>query len=118
MYTPYIQQSKPVRGVISTVTDQFLIVTIDDFDDSWWETEKLILQKVPDEITHKRLLDTMDDLKSYLSSDTEIAQKIVDVAFYNAEPNVSIYYYVFIKNTRILTCIVCLLPATGRRYHC
>ena len=46
---------KVVKGVISTVTEKFLIATMDEFLDEWYEANKLLMNKVLDEVTFKRL---------------------------------------------------------------
>jgi ATP-dependent RNA/DNA helicase IGHMBP2 len=46
---------KAVSGVISVAADTEYIMTLDEFIEDWWEAPKVILNKVPDDVTFKRM---------------------------------------------------------------
>ena len=69
---------KVVRGVISVVTDKYIIATMDEFLDEWYEASKLLMNKVLDEVTFKRLEMALKHLEHYEKTP---ASNIVNLCF-------------------------------------
>ncbi|KAL9652671.1 hypothetical protein ABK040_003974 [Willaertia magna] len=75
--------TKAVRGVISTVTEKFIIATMDEFIDEWYES-KLIMNKVFDEVTFKRYEFALKHLEHYEKTP---ATNIVNLCFKDSTDN-------------------------------
>lgn len=78
-----LKNTKPVKGVISVVTDKFVHASMDEFLEEWWE-HKVLLSKVPDEVTHRRMMDVLQQLEKIDAK--SCAKQIVSVAFGSSKP--------------------------------
>eukprot|EP01080_Neovahlkampfia_damariscottae_P004844 gene4844-8429_t len=80
------KSSDPINGVVSIVTDKDITISLDgEFNDEW-ETKKLILSKIPNEVTYKRMFTTLDYLQQIESEYSHPAKKMINVAFYDKKP--------------------------------
>lgn len=99
-----------MRGVISVVSETFIIVTMDEFVEEWNEAD-LLLTKVADDVTQKRMQESIQELKKYLSKEGSRAEKMIQVAFYNAPPTV----YILFANIHTLCSI--WMKKQRKRFH-
>ena len=80
------KSSEPINGVVSLLTDKEIIISLDvEFNDEW-ETKKLILSKIPNETTYKRMFSTLDKLQQIESEYSHPSKKMIDISFNDKLP--------------------------------
>ncbi|KAL0486493.1 hypothetical protein AKO1_012023 [Acrasis kona] len=67
------------RGVVSISTDKFVIATMNGFVDDWWE-QKVLVTRISDSVTFKRLTLCMNRLQSIIDKPNE-SDRVVKVCF-------------------------------------
>ena len=70
-------ETEPIRGIVQIVADKSLSVSMDDFKEDW-NQGKLLLSRVPNQITFKRYESALEDLQT---GNYRIPKKIIDICF-------------------------------------
>jgi len=82
-------ESEVVRGVVTSVGDRFMVVSVEEFDEEWCDT-KVLIALVPDDITFRRMRQALGvesghgfSLKAFADC---LGRRIVEMAFGDLEP--------------------------------
>jgi ATP-dependent RNA/DNA helicase IGHMBP2 len=73
------------RGVVNAVTDKFIIATMNGFIDEWWEG-KVLVNKVLDSVTFKRVNSCLNRLSTIMEKQT-VCERILGVCFGREPPH-------------------------------
>jgi DNA polymerase alpha-associated DNA helicase A len=79
------KSSDPISGVVAILTDKEITISLEEFNDEWW-AKKLVLSKIANEVTYKRMFFTLDSLLHTQLENSFPCKKIIDVAFNNKTP--------------------------------
>lgn len=73
------KQGQPVSGIVTLVTEKEITVSLDEFEEDWYE-KKLLLYKVTNEVTFQRMDKALKMLDEY-EKQAPHASKIVQLCF-------------------------------------
>eukprot|EP00667_Euglena_gracilis_P004880 EG_transcript_4909 len=89
---PNDAESEVVRGVVTSVGDRFMVVSVEEFDDDWCDT-RILIAGVPDDVTYRRMRQALGlevsprpSLKGFAETP---ARRVVELAFGPLEPQYS-----------------------------